>query len=451
MRIQKPDAAFANCETSALKAEKTAMKIVVFDPSLTMKQQLQRALIGAVFLIVAISLIVLLGSGLGTITASRNTIISRLNEQTRNEVAKVSGATADVLSQRLNTVAASVVQTLHFQALAIMRDTPTPLKSVKSWPEFEFKSGCVAALKCPADSATRNLADKDAFVSLSSSSVYAMRNLNPGVVPVDGQAFTTSAEFDDLQNPLSNPVPAFVNSKLALLDRVFPLVYSKGPSKDAMFFIYSAASMPDAANANQRLSVLRQYPGMQRQVEDPSQVYDPSQRSWFTGAPTSGVGLRVYQETFTKQLVINLATKTTFRPSVTSDPVLPCPPVDMSISGSKTEFAPYAASSSVCNGYSAGYTNAELAQPSCCRSACQDGTDFFMNVPAARGTMSTPKGAGASPHRCTSRESRPDSEVTLVHAAVLALREVASILSKIEIQANRFIVICNPKTAEVLF
>ena len=237
------------------------MKIVVFDPSLTMKQQLQRALIGAVFLIVAISLIVLLGSGLGTITASRNTIISRLNEQTRNEVAKVSGATADVLSQRLNTVAASVVQTLHFQALAIMRDTPTPLKSVKSWPEFEFKSGCVAALKCPADSATRNLADKDAFVSLSSSSVYAMRNLNPGVVPVDGQAFTTSAEFDALQNPSSNPVPAFVNSKLALLDRVFPLVYSKGPSKDAMFFIYSAASMPDAANANQRLSVLRQYPG----------------------------------------------------------------------------------------------------------------------------------------------------------------------------------------------
>ena len=53
----------------------------IFDPSLTMKQQLQRALIGAVFLIVAIFLIVLLGSGLGTIDTSRSTIVRRLNHQ----------------------------------------------------------------------------------------------------------------------------------------------------------------------------------------------------------------------------------------------------------------------------------------------------------------------------------------------------------------------------------
>ena len=84
----------------------------VFDPSLTMKQQLQRALIGSVFLILAVFLIVLLGSGLGTISESRNRIISRLNDQTRIEVGKVSGAIADVVSQRLNTIAASVVLSL---------------------------------------------------------------------------------------------------------------------------------------------------------------------------------------------------------------------------------------------------------------------------------------------------------------------------------------------------
>jgi hypothetical protein len=424
------------------------MKILVFDPSLTMKQQLQRALIGAVFIVVAVSLIVLLGSGLGTITASRNNIISRLNEQTRSEIAKVSGAIADVLSQRLSTVAASVVQTLHYQALAFMRDTPTPLKQVKSWAEFEFKSGCVASSKCPSDSANRALASKTAFISLSSSSVYVMRNLNPGIIPIDGRAFTAPIEFDALQNPLINPVPAFVNSKLALLDRLFPLVYSKGPSKDAMFFIYSAASMPDPSDESRRLSMLRQYPGMQRQVEESDQVYDPSERSWFTSAPTSGVGLRVYQETFTKQLVINLATKTTFYPSVTSDPVLPCPPAEMSNFGSTTEFGPYAASSSVCNNYLESYTPATV---SCCKSVCDDGSgDFHMNVPAAKGTLSK-VGLGPSPHKCASKQlpNAGKGQVTMVHAAVLALSEIASILSKIEIQANRFIVICNDKTKEV--
>jgi hypothetical protein len=278
-----------------------------------------------------------------------------------------------------------------------------------------------------------------------------MRNLNPGIIPVDGQALTTSAQFDDLQNSSLNPIPAFVNSKMALLDRVFPLVYSKGPSKDAMFFIYSAASMPDAANSNQRLSMLRQYPGMKRQVDDLSQAYDPSQRSWFTSAPNSGVGLKVYQETFTKQLVINLATKTTLHPSVTRHPALPCPPVDMGFSASATEFTPYAASAGVCSSYSEFYTDAVRAQPACCRSACQGPDFFYMNIPAAKGTVSTSKGIGATPYRCTSKESQLNSEVTLVHAAVLALSEVASIISKIEIQANRFIVICNRKTAEVLF
>jgi hypothetical protein len=427
------------------------MKISVFDPSLTMKQQLQRALIGAVFIIVAISLIVLLGSGLGTITTSRNTIISRLNEQTRNEVAKVSGAIADVLSQRLNTVAASVVQTLQFQALAFMRDTPTPLKAVKSWPEFEFDPGCVATAKCPADSANRALANNtfSAFISLSSSSVYVMRNLNPGNIPVDGQAITTPVQFDAIQNPLTNPVPSFVNSKLALLDRVFPLVYSKGPSKDAMFFLYSAASMPDASDDSRRLSMLRQYPGMKRQVEDPSQIYDPSERSWFTGAPTSGVGLRVYQETFTKQLVINLATKTTFYPSVTSSPVLPCPPAELSNFGSTTEFGPYLASSSVCANYLQSYIPQMV---SCCQSVCSESIDdFYVNIPTAKGTLSTSKGSGASTYKCSSKQlsNAQKGQVTLVHAAVLALSEVASILSKIEIQANRFIVICNDKTKEV--
>ena len=124
-----------------------------------MKQQLQRALIGSVFLILAVFLIVLLGSGLGTISESRNRIISRLNDQTRIEVGKVSGAIADVVSQRLNTIAASVVQTMHSQALAFMRDTPTPLQSVSSWPEFEFKENCTVAMKCPGDSAVRALAN----------------------------------------------------------------------------------------------------------------------------------------------------------------------------------------------------------------------------------------------------------------------------------------------------
>lgn len=429
----------------------------VFDPELTLKQQLQRALIGAVFLIVAIFLIVLLGSGLGTITASRNTIVARLNEQTRNEVAKVSGAIADVLSQRLNTVAASVVQTLHSQALTFMRDTPTPFKAVASWPEFEFNSGCAAAAKCPADTATRTLANNtfNAFASLSSSSVYAMINPAPGVTPVQGAAFTLPSEFNRMQDAALSPVPSYVNSKLALLDRVFPHVYSQGPSKDAMFFIYSAASMPDPANSIHRLSMLRQYPGMKRQVEDATQVYDPSQRSWFTSAPTSGVGLRVYQETFTKQLVINLATKTTFYPSVTSSPVLPCPPADMVPSGSTTEFAPYAASSGVCSNFRRFYGSSHTTRnPNCCESACSDSSanSYYMDMPAAAGTLGSPPLAGVRPHTCTSQENQTfleKGQVTLVHAAVLALSEVAAVLSKIEIQANRFIVICNRKTQEV--
>lgn len=41
------------------------------------------------------------------------------------------------------------------------------------------------------------------------------------------------------------------------------------------------------------------------------------------------------------------------------------------------------------------------------------------------------------------------TKVTVVHAAVLALDEVAAILSRIEMQANRFVVICNDKTQEV--
>jgi hypothetical protein len=442
----------------------------VFDPSLTMKQQLQRALIGSVFLILAVFLIVLLGSGLGTISESRNRIISRLNEQTRIEVGKVSGAIADVVSQRLNTVAASVVQTMHSQALAFMRDTPTPLKSVSSWPEFEFKENCTVAMKCPGDSAFRALANNtfSAFVSLDSSSVYTMINYSPGNVPVLGAPFSTPSEFDRFNSSVQYRIPAFVNSKLALLDRVFSQVYSKGPSKDAMFFLYSAASMADPDNENQRLSILRQYPGMKRQVEDPSQVYDPAQRSWFTSAPTSGVGLRVYQETFTSQLVINLATKTSFYPSVSSDPVLPCPPIEMANYGATTEFAPYAASSGVCSSYYESYRQVDqaAANPSCCRSPCGLGPDFSdsvynLDVPAAEGTMRSLQPNtyfGTRPYRCAARESglrhllggsESKEKVTVVHAAVLALDEVAAILSRIEMQANRFVVICNDKTQEV--
>ena len=419
-----------------------------------MKQQLQRALIGAVFLIVAIFLIVLLGSGLGTIDTSRSTIVRRLNQQTQNEVAKVSGAIADVLSQRLNTVAASVVQTLQSQALAFMRDTPTPLKAVTSYAEFGFTSGC-APPQCPADTASVSLADGtfQAFASLTASSVYSMRNVAPGIVPVDGTAFTTPQQFTDLTNSVTNPVPAFVNSKMALLDRVFPLVYTKGPSSGAMFFIYSAASMPDPNNPTYRLSMLRQYPGMKRQVEDPTQTYDPAQRSWFTGAPLSGVGLKVYKETFTGKLVINLASKARLYPSVTSSPVLPCPPTSMSFNGYTTEFSPYAPTSSICSNYGKfyGYTN---AAPPCCVSSCPNSASGFdINVPTARGTMGTTSNSnpGATSQPCSSSQSSTSDvgEVTLVHAAVLALSEIASILSKIEIQANRFIVICNAKTQEV--
>ena len=426
----------------------------VFDPSLTLKQQLQRALIGAVFLIVAIFLIVLLGSGLGTITASRNTISNRLNEQTRNEVSKVSGAIADVLSQRLNTVAASVVQTLHSQAMTFMRDTPTPLLAVASWPEFQFNAGCAAAMQCPSDTALRSLANNtfSAFSSLRSSSVYTMINSNPGIIPINGAAFTTATEFNRLSDSAQYPVPTFVNSKLALLDRVFPHVYSKGPSKDAMFFLYSAASMPDPADPIKRLSMLRQYPGMKRQVEDPNQVYDPAQRSWFTGAPTSGVGLRVYQETFTKQLVISLNTKTVFYPSVTSSPVLPCPPAEMLPSGSTTEFRPYAAPSGVCSSYSDAFSGGLGV---CCTSACLASSNpdtYQLDIPVAPGTLGTSATTGLRTYRCRAQENVnfiDKGQVTLVHAAVMALSEVASILSKIEIQANRFIVICNRKTQEV--
>ena len=435
----------------------------VFDPSLTMKQQLQRALIGSVFLILAVFLIVLLGSGLGTISESRNRIISRLNEQTRIEVGKVSGAIADVVSQRLNTIAASVVQTMHSQALAFMRDTPTPLQSVSSWPEFEFKENCTVAMKCPGDSAVRALANNtfSAFISLNSSSVYTMINYSPGNVPLLGAAFSTPSEFDRLNSSVQYRIPAFVNSKLALLDRVFSQVYSKGPSKDAMFFLYSAASMADPDNENQRLSMLRQYPGMKRQVEDPTQVYDPAQRSWFTSAPTSGVGLRVYQETFTGQLVINLATKTSFYPSVASDPVLPCPPIQMATYGANTEFTPYAASSSVCSSYYESYRNVDREKPHCCQSLCKEdfSSNYYLDVPAAEGTIRSSQPNtyyGTRPYRCTARESGlRDSvsdikgKVTVVHAAVLALDEVAAILSRIEMQANRFVVICNDKTQEV--
>ena len=45
--------------------------------------------------------------------------------------------------------------------------------------------------------------------------------------------------------------------------------------------------------------------------------------------------------------------------------------------------------------------------------------------------------------------SESKERVTVVHAAVLALDEVAAILSRIEMQANRFVVICNDKTQEV--
>ena len=439
----------------------------VFDPSLTMKQQLQRALIGSVFLILAVFLIVLLGSGLGTISESRNRIISRLNDQTRIEVGKVSGAIADVVSQRLNTIAASVVQTMHSQALAFMRDTPTPLQSVSSWPEFEFKENCTVAMKCPSDSAVRALANNtfSAFISLNSSSVYTMINYSPGNVPLLGAAFSTPSEFDRFNSSVQYRIPAFVDSKLALLDRVFSQVYSKGPSKDAMFFLYSAASMADPDNENQRLSMLRQYPGMKRQVEDPTQVYDPAQRSWFTSAPTSGVGLRVYQETFTGKLVINLATKTSFYPSVASDPVLPCPPIQMATYGATTEFAPYAASSSVCSSYYESYRNVDRSsgeKPSCCQSPCRDDffyTNYHLDVPAAEGTMRSSQPNtyyGTRPYRCTAHESSMrdginefKTKVTVVHAAVLALDEVAAILSRIEMQANRFVVICNDKTQEV--
>ena len=435
------------------------MKFRIFDPALTMKQQLQRALIGAVLFIVAIFLIVLLGSGLGTISTSRSTIVSRLNQQTRNEVAKVSGAIADVLSQRLNTVAASVVQTLQSQAMAFMRDTPTPLKPVSSWPEFDFVPGC-AGNQCPSDTATVSLATNtfNAFASLTSSSVYSMQNEAPGSVPVTGTAFTTTTQFQTNIN--SKPVPSFVNSKLALLDRVFPLVYTKGPSSGAMFFLYSAASMPDPNNAGWTLSMLRQYPGMKRQADDTTQgVYDPAQRSWFTGAPTTGVGLKVYKETFTKQLVINLATKAIIYPSVTglsvtSNPVLPCPPTVMSYNGYTTEFNPYAPTTSICRNYGQFYTGSASSLPSCCVSPCgTSSTNPYMSMPTARGTMGTSYSSpSATTTTCSS--SQPSSasnegQVTLVHAAVLALSEVASILSKIEIQANRFIVICNAKTQEV--
>jgi len=111
-----------------------------------------------------------------------------------------------------------------------------------------------------------------------------------------------------------------------------------------------------------------------------------------------------------------------------------------------------------------GKLTQDPANPSCCRSPCGLGPGwssvYSLDVPAAEGTMQSSQPNtyfGTRPYRCAARESglrhldgsESKEKVTVVHAAVLALNEVATILSRIEMQANRFVVICNDKTQEV--
>jgi hypothetical protein len=230
-------------------------------------------------------------------------------DQSDSSVFTISKEIASAVGQQLTIVAESICAQGAMYSYLLLSNTKTTanieevsiFEPQPYYREYKFIGDCQSP-DCPSDygslSGRSRFPDLPGFKngSLSHSSIYLYSSYLSSSIRNDQQfneSMTNSKNLNQMVHGLT-----YEDSDLSLM-------YQKGPSTTVMFYL--SAKIVDDVHNDGYLAVHRRFPGT---IQNNSN-YIPYNRQWFTHAPTSGVYLYgPYKETFTKQLVITLSTKT---------------------------------------------------------------------------------------------------------------------------------------------
>ena len=174
----------------------------------------------------------------------------------------------------------------------------TILAAQLSFREYDFNIGCLYPL-CPQDFGS--LKNRSRFPpnlpgfeygSLSKSSVYLYSSAT-------GLAAKNDNTWDNYVYS-RNGIHQVING-LTYQDEDMQVLYERGPNTTVMFYVST-----QIGSSSNYMSVHRTFPGVKRNTTN----YDPPNRSWFRNAPIDSYYFYgPYIETFTKQVVVTLSTK----------------------------------------------------------------------------------------------------------------------------------------------
>ena len=170
-----------------------------------------------------------------------------------------------------------------------------------SFAEYNFTSGCVPPA-CPSDYGT--LCGRSPYTdcsiegSMQSASVYMYLSATQCAVKDDATWSSTLSAYSQVKTIIDNL--ALTDVDLQVQQPLYNLTVAKYTS--VQYFL----------SGSTYASVHRTYPGTIKTLAPTNcgtDAYVPPARSWFSGAQQDKLTVQFYNETFSKKLVLNLATK----------------------------------------------------------------------------------------------------------------------------------------------
>ena len=214
---------------------------------------------------------------------------------------------AGEINQELASIAQSICMVSAKYSSVLMNYATinsTTLAPQKSYREYKFGNSSCAANACPPDYGSLRGRTRTRWIpgfqygSMQHSSVYLYSSEKDSALRTDESWNAAVNKYPNIER---------VINALAYQDRDMNVMYTAGPYS-TVFFYLSAQLTNSYYPGDGYFAIHRTYPGLER--NDLS--YNPPARPWFQNAPEDDYYMDgPYQETFTKQLVINLSSRKT--------------------------------------------------------------------------------------------------------------------------------------------